>query len=116
MSWTVPFNSADQTCTFSNLPEYQLKAERERAQEHQTAGRPPSRTRCGCWTLGRATTAAYPSFELSLRRILFPSFADLLTPHRVVEALVRQQLGMAAELNDPSAFEYINPVGVQYRG
>src|ERR1035437_69576 len=30
------------------------------APEHKTAGRPPSGTRCGCWTLGRATTAAIP--------------------------------------------------------
>jgi len=116
MSWTVPFNSANQTCTFSNLPECQLKRSANAPRNtRQRAGRQAGLVvGAGHWV--EQPRRAYPSFELSLRRILLPSFADLLTPHRVVEALVRQQLGMAAELNDPSAFEHINPVGVQYGG
>src|ERR1035437_2136751 len=48
-STSIPSNPARQSCTSSNSPEYYLTGSRERAPEHQTAGRPPSGTRGGCW-------------------------------------------------------------------
>ena len=41
-----------------------------------------------------------------------PPLADLLAPHRVVEALELEQLVVAADFDDPTAFEHVNAIGV----
>ena len=41
-----------------------------------------------------------------------PPFADLLAPHRVVEALELEQLVVAADFDDAAALEHVNAVGV----
>src|SRR5437870_2247871 len=55
-----------------------------------------------------------PNMPLDLRRVLLPPFADLLPPHRVIKPLVRQKLGVAAELDDAAPIEHIDSIGVHH--
>ena len=49
------------------------------------------------------------------RRFHAAPLANLLAPHRVVQALQRDQLVVASGLDDAAALEHVNPIGVQDR-
>ena len=44
-----------------------------------------------------------------------PPLADLLAPHRVVQPLLREQLVVAAGLDDAPALQHVDAVGVHHR-
>src|SRR5262249_56335945 len=45
-------------------------------------------------------------------RSLTPALTDLLSPHRVVQTLLRYEIVMRARFNDSAAFQHVNAVGV----
>src|ERR1700674_2011969 len=56
-----------------------------------------------------------PTARTKLTSFRERSLANLLPPHRVVQALLIQQLGVAPRLDDPAALEHIDSIRVHHR-